>query len=220
MKKSTNKKDKIDPTLEDVEHVSPETKENHRKQLVFILILVGFLFGILAVGYLVYTSMTSFEYQGSKFTKINYGELQMYHVVFPLYQSVTGQHVADFNLYLRNDPRTLERISVPDNFQLTRTLVLTGDADKILCEDNGIAFGNLANAFKNIWQVPLVANTTLKCDPKATNGATYLILKESNVSSIEKTGNYCYTLNINNCEVLNVTERFILESMAKANGYS
>ena len=164
--------------------------------------------------------MTSFEYQGSRFTKINYGELRMYHVVFPLYQSVTGQHVADFNLYLRSDPRTLEHISVPEDFQLTRKLVLTGDADKILCEDNGIAFGNLANAFKNIWQVPVIANTSLKCDPQETEGATYLILKETNVSSIEKTGNHCYTLNINNCEVLNVTERFIIESMAKAKGYS
>ena len=163
--------------------------------------------------------MTSFEYVGSKFTKIKYGELELYHVVFPLYQSITGQHVADFNLYLRNDPRTLENIPFPEDFQLTRTLVLTGDADKIECADNGIAFGNLANAFKNVWQVPVIANTSLKCDPLKDSKETYLILKEANETKIEKTGKQCYTLSVSNCAVLNVTERFLVGSIAKANGY-
>lgn len=194
-----------------------EVTPDYKKQFTLIIVLIAMLFGVLVVAYFVYSSINSFDYVGTTFNKIKYGNIQMYHTIFPLYHSVTGSHVADFNLYLRNDPRTLESIPFPDDFELTRVIVLTGDLDNITCPENGIAFGNVANAFKNIWQIPVVANTSLHCSANLDN--TYFTLRIANETKIEKSTNNCYTVYIKECAVLNATERIIVGSIAKANGY-
>ena len=45
----------------------------------------------------------------------------------------------------------------------------------------------------------------------------YINLKSGDKTKIEQSGNACYDILINNCEILEGTERFMVETFAKLN---
>ena len=54
-------------------------------------------------------------------------------------------------------------------------------------------------------------------DPKADfdpeGRYVFIKIQPGDTTSIEQTGDYCYNLNVNNCEILKVTERFLVETL-------
>ena len=46
----------------------------------------------------------------------------------------------------------------------------------------------------------------------------YINLKEGEETRIEQTGTACYNILINNCEILEGTEKFMVETFANING--
>jgi len=75
-----------------------------------------------------------------------------------------------------------------------------------------IAVANLAKLHE-VLGISLIRDENATCDSRYT----YLRLQEGDKTSIEKIGENCYILNVNNCEILKVTERYMLEMFVRYN---
>jgi hypothetical protein len=155
---------------------------------------------------------THFTYKGVKFDMVKEGELIFYHTSFPVIYNGTNNI---YNIYLRNDPRDLEK-KVPAKGTLTSlddtVINITQEFD---CNgDQIIAIANLVNLYNAIG-VTLIRDETAGCDPLGRY--RYLTIQPGNKTSIEMVGPNCYNININNCEILEGTERFIVGMLVRIN---
>ena len=180
------------------------TKEN--KLLRNILIALG-IFALMFAGiYFFANSAKNFEYKGVGYTIVN--EVAPYQTSFPVkYQ---GKE-AIYNIYLRNDPRKLDK-SVPfyGEINLKQNLVINA-TDNLNCNGNGIiAVANLAKM--QIFQMEILKDKNATCD----SGGRYMFVNiiEGNESKVKQYGPSCYELTVNNCEIIPVTERFLTEIFA------
>ena len=94
-----------------------EILETHPKKMQVkkenrALIVAFLIFGIILVaffaGYFFLESKKSFEYRGVKLNTIQEGKITFYNTQVPIY-SLQGKKLVDYNFYLRNDPRELEK---------------------------------------------------------------------------------------------------------------
>jgi len=203
-------------------------KSNDSRQLAWVLgVMVGILVFLL-VFFLVGESLRKFEYGGFKFDKVKFGKLTFYHTAFSINNQITGSAIGSYNLFLRKDPRKIEvpvdaKISF-DNAENNITY-LSFDADW-KCEDKGIALTELAK-FLDAFGGNLKAGTTninaatidepyVVCEN--TGKANIIVVKEGNESSIkqDKDNLYCYVLTVKDCNILDVTEKFIVETLIQA----
>ncbi|HPD82148.1 MAG TPA: hypothetical protein PK357_03555 [Candidatus Pacearchaeota archaeon] len=155
---------------------------------------------------------TNFEYKGVKFDMVKEGKLIFYHTSFPV---IYNGSVNSYNIYLRNDPRDLEK-KVPAKGTLTSlddtVINITEEFD---CNgDQVIAIANLVNLYNAIG-VTLMRDETASCDPLGRY--RYLTVQSGNSTNIEMVGPNCYNININNCEILEGTERFIVGMLVRIN---
>ncbi|MEK6879715.1 MAG: hypothetical protein AABY22_08920 [Nanoarchaeota archaeon] len=181
--------------------------DEYDKQMKIVIFGVVFLFAAVAAFYLIYSSITTFDYNGKEFNKVKIGNLMFYKISFPL-TGPTGQHVADYNLYLRNDPRTIENIPIVGQISLRNKVYITSRKD-FICGDNNIAVANLVQYIEGAEKLSVdsILNTTcFNIQP----GTTLIKIENSTENSIKKVGEDCYVLNVNDCAILNVTERFIV----------
>ena len=158
--------------------------------------------------YFFMNSFKTFEYKGVTFHVVK--EIAPYQTSIPvMYQGIPK----DYNFYLRNDPRELENLSFKGKINFKPTAVINATND-LKCGGNGvIAIANLANLYK-ILGTEIIKNQSISCDVNGTY--MYLDLVKSNESKIEQYGTACYRLSIKDCEILEVTEKFMIESMARA----
>ena len=196
-----------------------ENTKTLRKLFLGILIFISIL--ILIVFFV--RSINSFEYRGLKFKTEKYGELIIYQTSFPVYsqkvstltgKAIKDKYVADYNIYIRNNPTKLEKIPFDGEIVLLKNMVVNTE-EEFNCNGDGIiAIANLAELFR-------VINTKVITDPNATCDSEgryiYLNILAGNESKIGKYGPACYNLYINNCEILKVTEKYIVETLIKIN---
>ena len=198
------------------EDIKKELSNAQNRQLKNILIFSGVIILVFLLSYFIINSNNYFEYNGLKFNAEKYGEIIMYKTIFPLYSSITGNHVADYNLYLRNDPRKLKDIPFNGEMNLKKDIIIY-NKDELKCDGYGIlAVVNMNNFFKSqVFDINFFKNETLKCDSEGRY--MFIQIQESNETNIEQFGPSCYYLNVNDCEILEVTEKFIMESLTKIN---
>lgn len=189
-----------------------ELNKEYEKQLRWVVLGAVFLFLVIGAFYFIYISMTSFDYNGTEFNKIKIGDLIFYRVSFPL-SSATGQHIADYNLFLRNDPRKLDYIPVEGEVNLKQRIIVTSD-ENLICNDNSIALANLVQYFEGVPKIPVNAVSNITCAKLNSTTTTLISIQNSTVSKITRVSDQCYTIEMNNCDVLNTTERFILETVS------
>ena len=187
------------------------------KQLKKVLIVCGIIFGIFLLSMLIINSTRHFEYKGIKFNVVKEGNIIFYRTFFQVYSSITGQHIANYNIYLRNDPRKLENIpfegKINLNFPLKKMVIEFEDEFK--CSGDGIiAIANFAKIFKLIG-IEAVKDPEAGCDEQGRY--MYIKLQKGNITRIEQFSSTCYNIYINNCEILKGTEKFIIEALAEFN---
>ena len=195
----------------------PATKkeiEVQNKMLRNFFIGIGAFILVIVLVVLFVNSIKHFEYKEVKFNIVKEGKIIFYNTAFPMYHSVTGQHVADYNFYIRNDPRKLEKIPFNGELVLLDNLVInmTGDFH---CDGDGIiAIANLVKLYEVIGtQVMKDENAT--CD--SLGRYMFIQIQPGDETSIEQFGPACYKINVNNCEILEATERFMAETFVKIN---
>lgn len=193
------------------EEEKTETKNQAKEEnkiLRNILIIIGVLIILIFAGYLFVKNVTNFEYKGVEYRIVREGELILYQTSFPVMYD--GREIP-YNIYLRNDPRKLENLSFNGEINLKKDMVINATGD-LTCDGYGvIAIANLAKI--GIFGINVMKDSNATCDESGRY--MFLQIRESDESSIEQTGVSCYNLNVNNCEILKVTEKFMAESFAK-----
>lgn len=212
MARKKQKKTKKEQQKEKVKKAAK--KEQIRSQnriLRNFLIGVGILIAAVFLVMFIFNSINNFEYKNVKFETVREGDLTLYRTSLPvIYQ---GQKT-DYNFYLRNDPRELKEIPFQRELNLRDNLVINSTGD-FNCQGDGIiAIANLINLYK-ISGINVLKDENATCD--ASGRYMFVRLQPGNETSIEKFGPACYNININNCEILEGTERFMIESFVEIN---
>ncbi len=188
--------------------------EKENKQLKNILIGIGIV-GIVFVLVAALANLTSnFKYEGVKFKIVkDEGGRIFYNTVFSIY-SANGTHTADYNFYLRNDPRKLKDVPWNGSYTLMEDMVINL-TDDFNCDGDGIIA--IANFIKvhEFFGVNIMKDENANCD--STGAYNFIQIEEGNETRIEEYGAACYKIYINDCEILEGTERFMLETFVAAN---
>lgn len=209
-------KDKIVKTCgEDIkEHASKEEIKNQNKLLRDILIGLGLivLFFIFILFWI--DSVRHFELRGVEWGIVKEGELILYKTAIPVYYQ---GNIVDYNFYLRNDPRKLDDgVKFEGNLWLLKNMVINGSDFK--------CYGDEVIALANLIKLEEVLGTNVIKDPNATcdeeGRYAYLNIHEGDETWVKETDKACYQLKFKNCEILEVTEKFMVETFVRFNAMS
>ena len=202
MKKKKAKK------IKTTKNISKKQIAEQNKTLKYILFgIIIIIVGVFA-GFFISNSMKHFEYNGLKFNIIQEGKITFYQTSIPVIYN--GQNV-NYNFYLRNDPRK-SKVDFNGNLSLSKFMVVNSTAD-IYCEGYGtIAIANLLKLYE-VLGVNVIRDENATCDEGGQ--FMHIQIQESDKTSIEQTGPKCYNLNLNNCEILQVTEKFMIETLTE-----
>lgn len=199
-------------------------EEKRKKQTAAVAIFMIALILTILLVWFIFQSSKKFEYAGLNFVKGKQGNLILYQAKVPL-TDASGTEVSSFLLYLKEDPRKLKRINIEDKIML-KPIVAISASDDIArnCSDLVVSATTLA-LFLKYAGVSSFAATTNKAEA-VKNNMTYVSCDKNNKYSVIEfkqvnetkitTSNYCTTLYFNNCEMLNVTERFMVGVYAQS----
>ena len=202
-KKGTKKEDTKEKAIKG------ERKEEN-KVLRAILLFVGIFFLVLLVSFFLIRTPTHQRYGGLTFKITQEGELTFYHTSFPI---IYKGNPTEYNVYLRNNPKELVK-KVPfdgeiDSIQNT-VINITKEFD---CEgDQIIAIANIVNVYNAIGK-DIMKDENASCDESGRY--MYIVVQPGESTSVEQFGPSCYSINIKDCEILQGTERFILELLSE-----
>lgn len=205
-----------------------KTKQEKQTRIAVIamIILIGiFLISYFTFNYYIHNKGT-FSYKGIDFKKIKQGEIDFY-IAQLNYKDMFGNVANTLNFGFRQNPKSLERIPIQGKIELKPTTVV--DVENLFyegCEDAGLAGANLLSFLKyggiNLYQGTInqtyaeKGNLTLvNCNDE--NTYSIIILKNSTKSEIRREGE-CYYLEAKNCEIQNVTERFMIQAYLSSQG--
>jgi hypothetical protein len=198
------------------EHSNKEEMKHNKKQLKIILGVLGGLILVFVLIIVFYNLSGNVKYDNVKFQKENYCDskpcLTVYHTSLPLYSS-NGSHTADYNFYIRTNPKELKEIPFEGNLVLKRgyTMNIT---DEFNCEGDGtIAFANLVQQYQ-IANIVYINDENASCD--SLSRYDYYEFHKGNETRIVQRGNQsCYDIYVNNCEILPATEKIMAETFSK-----
>ena len=198
-------------------------KKSIDKQIYWIFGIMIFLVLVVLLIYYIKINANTFEYKDLKFTKEMFGKIPVYRYTYH-FEGRTG--FMTFNLLLRIDPRENK---VPVNgdiiFPIEKTAYISVNSTGLNeCEDSRIALSSLASFISNN-QIkvkgaspdPLIANESkvvyATCDNYKDNPV--IIVQKASNTEINNAG-LCYTINVNNCEILSAIEKFEVEALLNA----
>ena len=178
--------------------------------IVLVVILVGFAGVIGIMNYLNY-----FEYREVDF-EMDKNEIKgvtLYRTVIPV---LYNNQSADYNFYLREDPRKLdEAISMKDEIIFRKNMVLEVKTDNLFCGGDWNYF-KLQMANIEIFNINvMVKNNSLKYLP--ADDFMFIIINEGEKTEIKQIQENAYEFNINNCEIAAMADKFLLETIVKYN---
>ena len=188
--------------------------KSENKILRNFLIWLGILIFVFILVFLIINSIKHFEYNGISFNVIKEGEVIFYHTSFPRYSPITGKHIENYNIYLRNDPRKLENILFEGEINLRERLVINS-TESFSCDGHGGIAGYNFQQILGAVGIKVIKDPNATCDSQGRY--MFVKIQPGNITSIEQFGPACYNLNVNNCEILKVTEKFIIETFVKLN---
>ena len=201
--------------VETEEKPSKNQIKEENKILRNIFILIGGVIILILIGYLMVDNVKNIEYKGISFKTVKFCDIEpcliLYQTTFPV---ISKGEIAEYSIYIRNNPKKLDNIIFDGKLNLPRSMVINSTGD-LNCDGDGIiAIANLVK-FYELMGTKVFKNETLTCDDE--NRYAFLQIQEANETKIEQIGPSCYNININNCEILEGTERFLIESFIEVN---
>lgn len=210
----TNEKEKIVKSCgeEEIEHSEKEEVKRYNQILknvfVGIFLIVLFIF----ILYFIVQAKANFEFEGIRFELVKQGDLKFYQTKIPV---IYKNAPTEFNLYLRKDPRKTILVPFEGELDLYHSIKLNSTQD-LNCQGDGvIAVANMAQYYQ-ILGAKMMKDENATCED-SEGQYTFMMIQSSNETSIKKVGESCYYLNVKDCEILEVTERFILEGLIETN---
>jgi len=206
--------------IEETEKV-PSKKQIQKENKILrniAIIMAGLVLLFFAV-YLIIYFTNNFEVEGVNFEIVKMGQLTLYKTSLPgiiengkfvmgIYD--TGQK-ADYNIYLRTDPRQLGSVVFHGTVSQIKKFNVINLTNDFNCGGDGmIAIANLLKLYE-VMGGDMIKDENATCDDKGTYG--WVNVQEGTETSIERFGPACYNIDINNCEILKGTEKFMLETL-------
>ena len=201
------------------------------KELRWVLMTLAGLVILFLLANSFFQSLNKIEYQGLTFAKEKFGEIPLFHYsyYFNAPRSLTGGAIntgqlIQYNLYLRLDPRE-NNVPVEGGQIILSTDIptyLTIDTVGLeSCEKSTIAVAGLS-AFLAENFIQIKGATTdesfveegiplVTCDTNPND--TVILLTTGSETKILKKSNLCYNIIVSNCETLQATEKFIVQSI-------
>ena len=216
-KKKTTKKQKkpvkkTRPSVVGSKKKTPVKKQDKQQIKILRNFIIGTAVLIVLVILLAFfiNSTRNFEYEGVEFNVEKAGDIIFYHTSFPM---ITEAGEITYNVYLRNDPRKLKDVPFEGKIKRLSEMMVLENKDSFVCDgDGGIAIINFQ-------QILGALGTTIIKDPDAgcdlNENYMFLRIQPGNETSVEKFGPSCYQINVNNCEILEGTERFLVELLVQ-----
>ncbi len=203
--------EKSDEKKEGEEDIGKKEGFQHNKILKRVFLVFAIVVVLVAFSFVFINSVRNFEYKGITGNVVKEGELIFYRTSLPVMHE--GKET-EYNFYIRNDPRKLDII--PFNGELiTLKGISINISEEFNCDGDGIiGLANLINLYEVIGST-IIIDEEAGCDEESRY--MYLDVKQGDKTYIERVGPACYDLYVNNCEVLKVTERFMVETLVKAN---
>lgn len=212
-KKIENKDISAEEVLNELEgKPNKEQLGQEKKQLRNILLGLGIFVILIILTVFFISSIRSFEYKNTKWDIVREGKLILYNTKIALFNE-KGENYMNYNFFLRNDPR---KLNVDFNGELEiKKLGVINSEEEFNCDGDGIiAIANL-NQLYDIIGTKIIRDENATCDSEGRY--MYINLKSGEKTKVEQTGSACYDIIINNCEILEGTERFMVETFAKIN---
>jgi len=229
MKKQTKKKTKTEKKLEkEKQEINKKTSKEEKLQNKYVLTIVIIAAALLLTIFLVTVASNMakhFEYTGLKFEKVMFDKMPFFYTKIQITRP--DESVVNYNLYLRNDPRS-NNIPVYTEMRFQKEVAVTTDDAVSNCSYAGVS-GVLLGQFLNAMGTDVYTGTTdfeiakergimyIACVPN--QNYTLISIKQGSVTKITQSDTNCYNLEIANCELLNATERFVMASISQARGY-
>lgn len=199
--------------------------EKQSKQLFWaVILMIALLLIVLGTPYVVKNYFNKFIYAKLDFEKTQLGDIKFYSVRIPVLGR-TGGVTGTFSMNFRNDPRELEYIDydVPNNkikFKKENVTYISFNPDMTTCEDNAIAISAFSGFLQGLGKLNISSATTYydfsrdnnlpykTCENSPDN--TVILLDSGEKTEIKRISDKCYSITYNNCEILPVTEKFML----------
>jgi len=204
----------------EIQKPSKKTIESQNRLLRNILIFLGIITILILLWIHTVNSSRHFSYRGLRGDVVKEGNIIFYQNSFPI---KFGNKIIKYNIYLRNNPEKLDKIPFNGEMVDFRNLTIAKDGAKRLvlnmtdnfnCDgDENIAVANLLNI--KAFGIRVVKDPNATCDKQGRY--IYANVKKSNSSEINQIGNACYELDVNDCDILKVLERFMVEMFVKYN---
>ena len=212
MEKENEEKKEEEIIEEDSEETKVETKgqvKSENKILKSVLVWLGILSVAFFLIFFSIRSSNSFDYKGIQGNVIKEGEVIFYHTSFPMIYD--GKEV-NYNVYLRTNPRKLEKIPFKGELNLLEMMVINNTGSFVCEGKGGIAMINFQQILGD-FGMSFMKDANASCDSQGRY--MFIQIQEGDVTGIEQTGSACYNLNVNNCEILEVTEKFLIETLVE-----
>lgn len=203
-------------TPEEVRVIEDKARvQKKRRDRTLMIFLLGM--GIIIVGIFVWafasSSDATFTYRGVPFEKVQ--EIAPYRTPLTIVKAdpTTGAAVQiPSYVYIRNDPRELDAIPFEGKLELMKVAVVNSSGD-FNCGGLGIVgITELARLYDALG-VDVVTDPEAGCDEEGRY--LFLELVEGEKTKIVQFGPQCYRMEIANCEALQATERFLVESLVQ-----
>jgi len=193
-----------------------------------IFLMISLIVIILVVPAVVKYYFNNFEYIGIEFQKTKLGDLVFYSTKFPVI-GIQGNVIGSYSMNFRTDPRDLEYIPVDVEDDKIKFVQIAGggytpvyislDPSMEVCEDSVIAMVNLAEFLKDSSLEVRSAVTDkayaeerdenyMTCETSKSD--TVILIKDGEETSITEVGPNCYQMIFKDCEILQVSEKFML----------
>lgn len=166
---------------------------------VIALLIIGMFFGS---GF-----FKKFSYRGLEFDIQKYGEMKVYHTSFPVYSF--GEQISTHNVFLRNDPRKLEKnIKFDGELTLTPIMAVQGIND-FNCEGKGVASQAAFEQVVNAFGTNVIYDPSAECDDLGRYNLLMFI--KGNETKIESISSTCHIAYVKDCEIFEAKERFLIQ---------
>ncbi len=213
----------IEEPKEEIEVARKSVSEEEDRQLLWLVIVVGFVFVAVLFSYFWVQGAKSFQYDKINWTINDYNNLKIFHGRFPS----LGVANLTFNMYLREDPRknnaqtngTFDKFSYGGIVSISPTIDrCRGELSRAMLDlgsfmRRGIGVGPLEVATTDKFTALELNRTYARCD--TVSDKTIVIVEMGNSSSVvQNTKNpYCYTIKAQNCEDISSIEKFMVKSV-------
>lgn len=212
-------------SIKEEEEEIAKPKANRDKEVIWVLIVMGVLLAVVLLTYYFVQSSKHFNYEGLTFTKELFGKIPVYHYSY-YFNDSTGK-LYQYNLFLRNDPRSNE-VPVsgdPILFSAGRfTYVSINSTGLKECDNSSIAIAGLASFFAdNKLNVKGATPDKEEALNKSLRYVTCAIDSDDNVveifvgnqTKITNKGN-CHKIEVSDCQILQATEKFVTQTVIDA----